>query len=50
MFSFSGGHDVVLKPKDKMRTNEHGDKADVFLGEVLENDQVAKEIGWHEKI
>lgn len=50
MFSFSGGHDVVLKPKDKMRTNEHGDKADVFQGEVLENDQAATELGWHEKI
>lgn len=27
-----------------MRTNEHGDKADAFWGEVLENDQVATEI------
>lgn len=44
MFSFSGGHDEVSKPKDKMRTNEHGEKADAFWGEVLENDQVATEL------
>lgn len=48
MFSFSGGHDE--KPKVKIRTNEHGDKADALWGEVLENDQVAAELGWHEKI
>lgn len=33
-----------------MRRNEHRDKADAFWGEVLENDQVAAEHGWHEKI
>lgn len=50
MFSFSGGHDEVQKPNGKMRTTEQGDKADTFWGEVLEKDQVATELGWHEKL